>query len=339
MDPAKFRFSGFNTETVKGVARSVKKQLKGYGVGRFLLGCTFQGALSDEARMLLKKEFQPVLVKEMEKALKAEADFENAEAEIIVNFNQDLAFLYVKPVFVAGRYRKLSRKVTQTVHYCFECKGRGCKECGGTGIITKESVQSLVEKHALPLLGARSAKFHGSGREDKDVRMLGNGRKFVLEIAEPKKRKADLKKMQAQINKKEKGKIEVMGLKYSSKREVMEIKAERSDKLYEALIYCEKNPGKEVKELKGKTLAVKQRTPERVEASRADAARERKAEITGIGLVSGKGFRLQVKAESGLYIKEFVSGDSGRTKPSISSLLENKCEVKELDVLKIIQKP
>ena len=44
------------------------------------------------------------------------------------------------------------------------------------------------------------AKFHGAGREDIDVRMLGSGRTFVLEILEPKIRDLDLETLQEEVN-------------------------------------------------------------------------------------------------------------------------------------------
>ncbi len=336
MDPERYRFAGFNKETLNGIARAAKKGLKGYTFSTFLAGCSFQRYLSEEGKALLKKEFQPLLVKGLEKSLKAKADFENPEMEILVNFNQDLVFFFPKPVYLKGRYNKLSRKITQTRHYCYECKGRGCPHCGNKGILTRHSVQSLVEKHALKRFKCKEAKFHGAGREDKDVRMLGPGRKFVLELVEPKKRKASLKKLQAEINKAEKGKIRVKGLEYAEKSEIAEIKGEKSEKIYEAMVQCEKKPeAKGLKALKGKKLKVKQRTPSRVEKRRADKVRERNAEILKAAS-RGKSIKLKIKAMSGLYIKEFVSGDSGRTKPSLSELLGQKCECKGLDVLKIL---
>jgi tRNA U54 and U55 pseudouridine synthase Pus10 len=39
-----------------------------------------------------------------------------------------------------------------------------------------------------------------------------------------------------------------------------------------------------------------------------------------------------MRCESGTYVKETVHGDSGRTQPSIASLLKAKCEVIWLDV-------
>jgi len=44
---------------------------------------------------------------------------------------------------------------------------------------------------------------------------------------------------------------------------------------------------------------------------------------------------LIIKAESGTYIKELVTGDDGRTTPSLAELAGVKMEVKELDVIEI----
>jgi tRNA pseudouridine synthase 10 len=43
-----------------------------------------------------------------------------------------------------------------------------------------------------------------------------------------------------------------------------------------------------------------------------------------------------ITAEAGTYIKEFVNGDGGRTVPSIAGKLGVGCQVKELDVLEIM---
>jgi tRNA pseudouridine synthase 10 len=48
-----------------------------------------------------------------------------------------------------------------------------------------------------------------------------------------------------------------------------------------------------------------------------------------------KKIELIVKGSAGLYIKELVSGDNGRTKPSVSEILGVPAKVKELDVIRI----
>jgi tRNA pseudouridine synthase 10 len=44
---------------------------------------------------------------------------------------------------------------------------------------------------------------------------------------------------------------------------------------------------------------------------------------------------LTIEAESGTYIKELISGDDGRTRPSISEMIGVPCKVAELDVIEI----
>ena len=72
----------------------------------------------------------------------------------------------------------------------------------------KESVEELISEIFLDKTRGYEAKFHGAGREDIDVKMLGTGRPFVLEIKEPKIRKLDLQKLAKEVNEHSKGKTE-----------------------------------------------------------------------------------------------------------------------------------
>jgi tRNA pseudouridine synthase 10 len=46
-------------------------------------------------------------------------------------------------------------------------------------------------------------------------------------------------------------------------------------------------------------------------------------------------FDLTLNTESGTYVKEFVSGDEGRTTPNFSDALGIRCAVQTLDVIAI----
>jgi tRNA pseudouridine synthase 10 len=88
-----------------------------------------------------------------------------------------------------------------------------------------------------------------------------------------------------------------------------------------------------VKTLQGVTI--QQRTPERVAHRRADKIRERKVlAIEHAGEQDGK-FVVEVLGEAGLYIKELVSGDSGRTRPSLAEILKKPARVTSLDVTQV----
>jgi tRNA U54 and U55 pseudouridine synthase Pus10 len=103
-------------------------------------------------------------------------------------------------VYLESRYRKLERGLPQTIFYCPDCKGhrrrrKNCRRCDGYGKLTKDSVQELIARHLLPAYRARSGEFHGAGREDLDVRMLGHGRPFVFEVVGPRARGVDLEEI------------------------------------------------------------------------------------------------------------------------------------------------
>ncbi len=93
-----------------------------------------------------------------------------------------------------------------------------------------------------------------------------------------------------------------------------------------------------MQKLQGCTIA--QRTPERVAHRRADKIRKRKVletidpeiEVVDDNLMIAE---FSLRCESGTYVKETVHGDSGRTQPSIASLIKAKCTVEWLDVADI----
>ena len=90
---------------------------------------------------------------------------------------------------------------------------------------------------------------------------------------------------------------------------------------------------KAVLSLRGK--AIGQLTPSRVAHRRADMVREKQIYDCKIERIEGTIAILTLETESGTYIKELVSGDNGRTKPSITELIGSPCKVKELDVIEI----
>ena len=180
------------------------------------------------------------------------------------------------------------------------------------------------------------------GREDIDVRCLGNGRPTVIEMKKPKKRNIDYEKATEIVNKNANGLIEIEKFRISSKSEVVRIKDTPAEKTYRIRfkILDELDDGldseniiSKLTELSG--VVLEQRTPNRVSHRRADKIRRRKVvTLEDIGVEENE-IEVTIRAESGTYIKELVTSDEGRTVPSISSLLGSACEVMWLDVLEI----
>ena len=70
------------------------------------------------------------------------------------------------------------------------------------------------------------------GREDIDVRCLGRGRPFVLEVKEPKKRSFNAEKLAEIINEAAQGSVEVSSIRPSTRSEVVRIKDTPAEKSY-----------------------------------------------------------------------------------------------------------
>lgn len=254
-------------------------------------------------------------------------------------------------VFLEGRYRKLSRDLPQTILYCPECKGhprrkRNCARCEGFGTLAKDSVQQLVAWVVGKAFGTRKNKFHGAGREDVDVRMLGSGRPFVLELESPKVLDVDLAELEAEVNRRNEGRLEILGLHHSEKARVAYLKETPHAKRYGALVECEAPVETAVFEaLLGERRTIAQRTPQRVAHRRADLERERWIELEAARpcnasreAVEGPArmFEVELSTQHGTYVKEVLSGEEGATKPSLSGLLGVPCRCVELDVLDIL---
>jgi len=244
----------------------------------------------------------------------------------------------VRPVFLYGRYRKLIRELPQTRWPCRACRGRsgGCESCHNTGLQYLESVQDLLAELIRLALVAEDTSFHGMGREDIDVRCLGNGRPFVLEIKKPGTRDVDLEEIQNIVNQNAKEKVEINSLRWSNRSEVVKVKESRSEKSYTIRFRVEDIPDQEtviesISSLSGVTLA--QETPQRVSHRRAAKTRKRKVIQLSNIMIEEDEVQFFVRCEAGTYVKELVHSDEGRTVPSVSSVLGDKeCTVIWLDV-------
>jgi len=266
-----------------------------------------------------------------------EADHRHPDIVGVVDTRYDVVEVHVAPLFLYGRYRKLVRGIPQTVWPCRACMGKGCDRCGGTGKMYPTSVQEIIAEPVTALVHGTGTKFHGMGREDIDALMLGNGRPFVIEVGDPKKRGVDYSSLMKAINTHGKGRVEVSSLRTSSRQEAVELKLAKAPKTYRLLVAFDRPLEEEkVKEalrtLKG---SVDQRTPQRVAHRRADLVRVRKVMEGTMEWLKGEKAMLRITGESGLYVKELISGDEGRTNPSLAGLLGVGCVVKELDVIEI----
>lgn len=289
----------------------------------------------------LKKEVNRLIGLGIWEKYDKEAEFERQD----IVFNIDLTKkpkvrIQINPLYIEGKYNKYKRGIPQTKWPCTKCKGRGCEECNGTGKQYPESVEELISEHFLKLTKGREAKFHGAGREDIDVLMLGSGRPFVLEIKEPRIRNLDLPKLESEINKINEGKTAYHNLHLCERPRKAEIKQSSPDtyKIYRATVECDEAYDADKLEKLLELNEINQQTPLRVLRRRTDMVRVKHVLDLSYEIIDDRTFSMKIKTEGGLYIKELISGDEGRSHPNVSEILGVNAICSQLDVLEVSEK-
>ncbi|XP_011303738.1 putative tRNA pseudouridine synthase Pus10 [Fopius arisanus] len=248
-------------------------------------------------------------------------------------------------VFVGGRYNKLSRELSQTPWFI-----NGEKKM-------ESSVQDLLCGPLLEAMRADSLKFLSSGREDVDVRTLNSGRPFAVELVNPRRTNipdAEMKIISERINSSTDLVHLTSDLRFLEPGHLKTLKdgENKKSKFYRALCTIKDSSKKgriNLEQLEGmRNVKIIQKTPVRVLHRRPFAARVRmiyrirgrwltEQEIEAFkknnpdDLVNNL-FVLDIKTQAGTYVKEFVHGDFGRTKPSLGDLLGEEVDIVALDV-------
>uniref|UniRef100_A0A182EIJ1 DNA topoisomerase n=2 Tax=Onchocerca ochengi TaxID=42157 RepID=A0A182EIJ1_ONCOC len=238
------------------------------------------------------------------------------------------------PLFIAGRYCKFSRNMSQS-------------PWSASTDIPRITGHSVSEKIGAPFIketGCDITRFVASGREDIDVRMLGTGRPFVLQLINPKKissfqghnLKTTLKRLEDDINKNLDVKV-LPGLKQitSDQASLIKIGQDEKRKLYTGYCYSTRKLDELVlNELRHKApIEVIQKTPVRVLKRRPLLERRRTIFSIAALKLDDHHFLVRMETQAGTYVKEFVHGDFGRTRPSLADLLDFECG--EIDILEL----
>ncbi|KAG8632262.1 hypothetical protein MANES_18G007801v8 [Manihot esculenta] len=260
-------------------------------------------------------------------------DHESSECIIFpedkVNDPCHLVFLcYRTPIYLGGRYLKFSRNVSQT-RWMIDDERMG-----------EASVEEIIGGYILPVCHGDSYKFHAAGREDIDVRMLGSGRPFLVEIQNARHvpSEALVKEIEININNLNTQLVLVKNLKMVANEGwtlIHEGEAEKQ-KQYCALVWISRPlENQDLQSIASlKDLQILQKTPVRVLHRRSPLEREKIIHWMKIETIaeSSQYFLLHLCTQAGTYIKEFVHGDLGRTHPSIGSILGCRAEILQLDV-------
>lgn len=299
--------------------------------------------LDADAGEALKSAVNREVGKRVGKHFDVDVDFERPDIVVLLDIEGATVDLQINPAFVGGRYQKLSRDIPQTEWPCQDCEGTGkidgdvCTICEGTGYRYAESVEQLIAPHICRAMDGIDTTFHGAGREDIDAKMLGTGRPFVVEVTEPRERFPDTEALESQINDSTE-KVAVESLRLVTYDSVERVKELNANKTYRATVEFSvpvDDHALSAAETSLDGATIEQRTPTRVDHRRADTIRERTVHEATIDRIDEQTATLEVTTEGGLYVKELVSGDSGRTEPSLAGLVGVRAQVTTLDVLSV----
>ncbi|MEN2975393.1 MAG: tRNA pseudouridine(54/55) synthase Pus10 [Candidatus Caldarchaeales archaeon] len=333
------------------LSEKIMEELRRYEFQSFLIGARVPPHIRDREDAIrskymittgedIKEDITREVGRWIQKEVGKRIEYKTPDVVAIVDIYSNTYELQINPLFIKGRYRKLRRDLPQTPWYCRSCWGRGCSRCGYTGREYPESVSELIGGPSIELFEAIDYKFHGIGREDVDATVLGSGRPFILELKNPRKRFLDLKILEKKINDEASSKIEVLGLEYSSRRELRLLKSTSriSSKIYEVIVEFEEEVEDELLKIVEREMrdrVIDQRTPRRVLRRRADKIRRKKVFYVEAEKINSKTVKFRIKAQGGLYIKELIDGDDGRTRPSIVEIVNHKPINIQLTVLDV----
>ncbi|WP_297490705.1 tRNA pseudouridine(54/55) synthase Pus10 [Thermococcus sp.] len=328
-EPEECELCGNIFNKIPNIVERMLEASEGVEFETFLVGSRFPKEVRERERAIwtqfgidtaepINREFNRELGKAFGRKTGKETS-RSPDVVFIVEPYSDKIELQINPLYVYGRYRKLVRGIPQTPLPGF-----------------KESVASIICGPFSRAFGGKCV-FKGAGREDVDVRMLGNGRPFIVELKGPRRRKVDLEEVVREVN--AGGKVEIFGLRFVSPKEAEEVLTGNHRKEYLVLVFVDEGVTPEEAEEVAKKLTgmeIHQRTPWRVRKVRSDKVRVRKVYRAEARWIDEKHFELRLLTEGGLYIKELVSGDRGRTKPSVSELLGKRAWCERLDVLNVL---
>jgi hypothetical protein len=233
-------------------------------------------------------------------------------------------------VFLVGKYSK-------------HCREFGQSQWDHNETSVSESICPVVcELFKSPI---DKCLFSASGREDMDVRCLGSGRPFVLQVGDPRSLAPllDDGKMLREVVI-DTGDVVVKGLRWVDKgvMDWLHWSTEQHLKTYRCVVWSEEVLPENLTEVSHtvKNLKVFQKTPLRVLHRRTENTRQKTMHSVHAERLNDHYAIVTLVASAGAYIKEFIHADFGRTSPSFCDVIFGRfvrCDILQLDVLEVQQ--
>jgi tRNA pseudouridine synthase 10 len=181
--------------------------------------------------------------------------------------------------------------------------------------------------------------------------MLMRGRPFAMEIVNAKRSSltdADIAVLERTVEQDSDGAVVIMDLRMVGTEEGKDLLgrmgagAQEKQKAYAAIVWCACPVSRErlrsLLDSRG-PLEVTQSTPMRVLHRRTLLERRKHVLAMRTEWINAHWFILRLITSAGAYVKEFVHGDLGRTRPSVGDLLQCEADIIQLDVLGVADAP
>lgn len=245
-------------------------------------------------------------------------DHQDPEITFTMNLKDESCQLRSKSITFSGRYIKTQRGLPQKQESCDNCLGKGCRICEFHGITEFDSVEGIISKIIFKKIGGTTAKFTWIGGEDKSSLVLGTGRPFFVKLQNPFKRNAKFPNIITDT-------IKITNLKLicESPKKSLKFNSSISVKISTDSKIDPKSL-KKLKELLTTPVVVYDKSGKRSEKRIFEVNYKKNPNNL---------FTLTVKAEGGLPIKRFVTGDD--ITPGISTILNISCVCEEFDFFDI----
>jgi tRNA pseudouridine synthase 10 len=274
-----------------------------------------------KGRNSIKNQFLSNLREMFKHALNKEMDYTSPDLRIDLVINEDNEFFFdIIPtsIVLTCRYLKKRRGIPQKQTVLPIIKSQLLEDDSHCEQST--SLEEVVSEYLKQITSGVKVKFSWIGGEDKESLVLGKGRPFFAEIIKPKRRIIT----EHNISLKEKG-IELFVLSASKNLPQYPMKfvsMTRISILAERLV-CSKELNC-LPSLSGRTIWF--RNKKRIIS--------RDVHSVKVVNIHGKNFELEIIAEGGLHIKQFVGGKE-YCEPNISTILGVKCECISFDIIDV----
>lgn len=264
----------------------------------------------------IKNQFLSNLREMLKHTLNKDMDYLSPDLRIDLVINEDNEFhfnIIPAPVVLACKYIKKKRGIPQKYVGQAHLFGDDSQH-------DNTSLEEVISEYLKQITSGAKVKFSWIGGEDKESLVLGKGRPFFAEIIKPKRRNI------TEHNIKLVGKgIELFVLSASKNLPQYPMKFYSKTRI---LIIAERSVNSKELEclhlLRGRTIYF----------TNKKRIVNRNVYDVKVGKVNGKNFELEIIAEGGLHIKQFVGGRE-YCEPNISAILRLGCECSNFDIIDV----